>query len=718
MMAFSVIALHLVFTWFVSHAWGALEPEAALIINENANWSFVGQYFVRNHFEVRIKDYDYFVDKSMLIKEIIEHEDRILLITRPRKMGKSINVWMLKTFLAIPIDDISNKFVPLNQSLGYNLFTNAEIVYENGQRDKLSRPFLISRDKQFLQQHLCRYPTIIACFYQLCWTGDDFVPFINDFRRIVRSIFEDHYYMTRVFLGTIGNFNKTFEERLQASKNLNLFGNFLRERASLEDMKNCLFFLSKVLYEFYKEPVIIIIDNYEYPLVEAVLENNMRFLRYKKYEFIEIFNQFLERSFKNNPYIKKAILTGALRLVRQERFYNSTNLPKHPLIDDRFFHYFGYTQAEVDLISDYKEISQKTRQEIVEWYSGYESSAPGGLKIYNCHSIKYTFLKDGVKTYWMRDNTANQEKTAIPILYLMHVNYASQDEKYPSLNDGDDNERPFMFRMVPLRIAFQSLVYTGEYSIKAEDLHFYAEDYLRLRKLLDHRRFREKSSETFKEITTLGLALLWAHGYFTFSHRTRSKLVTALDLKNTSTDVWFRLAFNEIEKYGPLKDKIDLFYRKLKVQDQNEALNRSNFFNVVYEECPNTSISRAIDFMEFMIDQYNLEDGIDKLFHLTIRSLLYDNEEIFRSAVDTQPDTAILTSKGRVIVIKVSVNAPSARQTLKQITRYKESIRRSNVASSIKFIGINKRHRAEICTCTFSDVKQDMDVEKSIICSK
>ena len=166
--------------------------------------------------------------------------------------------------------------------------------------------------------------------------------------------------------------------------------NSIRRTLDLADWKNSLLNLSKYLYEYYGKKVIVLIDEYDQPIINSYIKGYYS-------ETIDFFKSFYGSVLKDNEYLEMSIITGILRVAKENIFSGLNNLEVHTILDSEFTEYFGIMEDEVE--EALKDFSLEYELEDVQkWYNGYLF---GDTKVYNPWSI-INFLKRGkLKAYWV-----------------------------------------------------------------------------------------------------------------------------------------------------------------------------------------------------------------------------------------------------------------------------------------------------------------------------
>jgi hypothetical protein len=307
----------------------------------------------RSDFKSLIEEDLFFIDKSLFIKEIIEEDAQIILLPRPRRFGKTLNLTMLKSFL----EKTDNK------EKTRQLFSGLKIEKE-----------------EVFQDHICRYPVIYLTFKNI--KSSNFEEDMESIELLIAKEFERHDYLLKS-----NSVTEIQKER---------FNDIINMRAKRSVLKNSLLDLSCSLYKHHKEKPIILIDEYDTPIHEAYLG--------KYYEkTISFFRSFLGAGLKDNPNIYKGVLTGILRVAKESIFSDMNNLEVYSIMREEYDSYFGFTEQEVESFAKIYDMPDHFK-EIKKWYDGYIF---GKRRIYNPLSIlSFAASKDKqFRPYWA--NTAS-----------------------------------------------------------------------------------------------------------------------------------------------------------------------------------------------------------------------------------------------------------------------------------------------------------------------
>ena len=296
---------------------------------------------------------NYFIDKSMYIKDIIDNQSGVVLITRPRRFGKTLNMSMLRYYFNIK--EKNNK----------ELFNGLKIM---------------EQDKKYTSK-LGFYPVIYLTLKDAGLMNYEYM--IMQMKTIMMEMFYEHRYI--------------LESDKIADGEKNIFKRILNAEATDIDLINSLKILSKMLYVYYDKPVILLIDEYDVPIQAAYVEGYYE-------DAIKFLKTFYGTTFKDNPYLEKAILTGVSRIAKESLFSGMNNFDVYTIMDNEFADDFGITEDEMKkIIKDFN--IQDEEKEIKRWYDGYKIGNVEG--IYNPWSILNYLTDKELKPYWV--NTSSND---------------------------------------------------------------------------------------------------------------------------------------------------------------------------------------------------------------------------------------------------------------------------------------------------------------------
>ena len=346
---------------------------------------------IENFREIRTGGF-YYVDKTGLIKTLLENPGKVNLFTRPRRFGKTLNMSMLKYFFEAGSD---------------------VMLFDNG---TLFEELEISKEKELCEEYMGKFPVISITLKGA--TGESF----EDAKVMLRRIIGKEAMRFR-FLLESDRIDDAERSQYEALVSMDKTGAFTM---SDELLKDSLQTLSQLLQRHYGQSVIMLIDEYDVPLDKAYQSGYYD-------SMVELVRILFGNAFKTNDSLKFAVLTGCLRISKESIFTGLNNFKVYTVKDVRYKEYFGFTDAEVRQMLEYYGFSGQY-DSVKEWYDGYMF---GNLGIY-CpwDVINYCGdLRDGSVTepqnYWV--NTSSND---IIRRFLSKADAAARDEIELLINGG------------------------------------------------------------------------------------------------------------------------------------------------------------------------------------------------------------------------------------------------------------------------------------------
>lgn len=301
-------------------------------------------------FEKIIERDVFYIDKTIFIKEWWESGDDVTLITRPRRFGKTLTISMTEYFF-------SNKYSGKKQ-----LFQN----------------FAIWKNEKFRQLQ-GKYPVISLTFANVKENS-----FSNAYQRIcqiITNLYSDYFFLR--------------DSTALTEKDREFF-----DRVSYDmkpgDAAFALYQLSNYLYHYYGKKVIILLDEYDTPMQEAYINGYWE-------EITQFTRSLFNSTFKTNPYLERALLTGITRISRESLFSDLNHLEIITTTSNKYEKIFGFTEEEVFHAMD--EMGLRNKNEVREWYDGFIFGETHG--IYNPWSIINFLSKRKLKPYWANTSSNN-----------------------------------------------------------------------------------------------------------------------------------------------------------------------------------------------------------------------------------------------------------------------------------------------------------------------
>lgn len=331
---------------------------------------------------------DVFVDKSLMIKELLEDSSKVVLITRPRRWGKSLNMNMLQKFFEVEIDE-SGAVLPEENRVNHKLFIGGEIDLGLATgRKKILQKLKIAEHEDILTDYQGQFPVILLNLKDV--KGSNYGEIEEGVIYQIMTLFNNHRYLKDYYLAS----NTSLLDEGQKSR----LERYFSGKVDTADLKISLRFLSELLFKHFKQKVYILIDEYDTPINSAYIKLGSGSEEFEK--VLELFRGMLGSSLKSNPYLEKGVITGILRIAKANLFSDLNNVTEYTLLDKQFSKFYGFTQQEVDELL-VKVLVKTTTDQIKDWYNGYNF---GGEIIYNPWSIMQCLAHSGLLDYYWLDS--------------------------------------------------------------------------------------------------------------------------------------------------------------------------------------------------------------------------------------------------------------------------------------------------------------------------
>ena len=290
----------------------------------------------------------YYFDKTNFIDEIIKDGSEVKLFTRPRRFGKTLNMSMLKYFFDIK---------------------------EAEENRKLFKDLYIEKTESFKEQG--QYPVIFLSLKDL--KADNWESMANYLKVLISNLCLENKYL----LKNLDSFDK------------DLFESYINKNVKTESLKDTLKFLTRILYEKYNKKVVVLIDEYDAPLVSAY--HNKYYEKAK-----DFFKTFYSSVLKDNVYLQMGVMTGIIRVIKAGIFSDLNNLNTYTILSDFYPNCYGLTEEEVKKsLIDYN--LEYEMGDVKDWYDGYRF---GKTEVYNPWSILNFLHAKELRAYWV-DTSGN-----------------------------------------------------------------------------------------------------------------------------------------------------------------------------------------------------------------------------------------------------------------------------------------------------------------------
>lgn len=310
---------------------------------------------ISNYRELRSEKY-YAVDKTLMIQEFLEHGSKVTLVTRPRRFGKTLNLSMMAEFFDITKD--SNE-----------IFKGTKIM-----------------ETEYAKE-MNQYPVIFLSFLNAKGDEGNVIKYI---KKVISREYERYIFIV-----------EKLDVRRQ-KQYVRLFDHFDNtSELSLRNVNDAISFLTRCLYEYYDKKVMVYIDEYDTPFIEAHLHGF--------YDSIHVDLATLLRTvLKGNDAMQYGFLTGIQRVAKESVFSDLNNIEVCSVKDENYAEYFGFTKEETEELLAY--YGREYNQDVKEMYDGYNI---GGIDIYNPWSILEYAKHERLEPYWVNTSSNTMIKNAM-----------------------------------------------------------------------------------------------------------------------------------------------------------------------------------------------------------------------------------------------------------------------------------------------------------------
>ncbi|MCG6841148.1 AAA family ATPase [Fusobacterium polymorphum] len=357
-------------------------------------------------FKEIIKEDFYYIDKTKFIEDILEDGSKVKLLNRPRRFGKTLNMTTLKYFF-----DIEN--AEENRKLFNNLY--------------------IEKSKYIEEQG--KHPVIFLSLKEI--KGKTWEEMLEEIKNYIKGLYNDFEYIREI---------------LNESELKTFDAIWLKKEGA--DYSNSIKDLTKFLYKYYKKEVILLIDEYDTPLVDAYLEKYYS-------EVITFFKIFLGGALKTNPYLKMGVLTGIIRVIKAGIFSDLNNLSVYSILDEKYDEDFGLTEKEVEqALKDYNIFEELN--DVKFWYDGYKM---GNKEVYNPWSIINFLDVKKLVAFWVKTSGNKLIKE------ILKTSTTDVNESLTKLFNGEDVEETItgnsdLSSLLNYEDVWELLVFSGYLTIK------------------------------------------------------------------------------------------------------------------------------------------------------------------------------------------------------------------------------------------------------------
>ena len=295
----------------------------------------------KSNFKRMIESKSFFVDKSLFIKEVIEEGSEVVLITRPRRFGKSLNFSMLKYFFDIKEDS-----------------------------KELFKGLKISREKESLM-HMNKYPVLEIDFKGI--GGDNWEEKKDDLKIKISKLYKKH---------------KKEVWKVLDEEEKDVYNRINKKQATDGEIRDSIRGLTEYLERRHGEKVVVLVDEYDAVIVDMYGKKGFE-------SCVDMFRRMYENALKGNDSLNKALMTGIMRVAKEGMFSGPNNVAVYTVLSERFSKHFGFLEEEIEDVLKEEGLSL---EETKKYYNGYKF---GNNLIYNPWSITNLLHQKDYSTYWI-----------------------------------------------------------------------------------------------------------------------------------------------------------------------------------------------------------------------------------------------------------------------------------------------------------------------------
>jgi len=307
------------------------------------------------------KDGYYYIDKTLMIRDFLDYKNVVTLITRPRRFGKTLNMTTLRDFFDI-------------EQNSRDIFDGLAIMDTEHADQINSRPTL--------------YFTFKSC------SGTNVEALKVSIAHVVKEAYYTYAKLLREKLNMDDYAYREFNHILKSFVEMDTFVKDRPKQIDTDSLKRSLLVLIRTLADFYQKPVLLLIDEYDQPLLNAH-ESGFR-EQFSK----EIYGDFLGDALKGNESLGQSLVTGIQRMAKESIFSKLNNISVYTVVDEIYAPYFGLTEIETQLTLEDNGLS--LTDEVKNYYDGYNF---GGIEVYNPWSILSYITKKRLDSYWINTST-------------------------------------------------------------------------------------------------------------------------------------------------------------------------------------------------------------------------------------------------------------------------------------------------------------------------
>ncbi|XP_065208041.1 uncharacterized protein LOC135836622 [Planococcus citri] len=378
----------------------------------------------------------YWVDKSLLAERIMDAPDKVILITAPRKWGKTMNLDMLRcifedTSIGVSLEKESDRQLFNEKDFSRQFFIEQVVLYDGSRMGTLMDKPLISTKPDFMSKYFQKYPVIDLDFKEF-----DLTNWRARFTDIISWVYEKHMYLFTHFQSVAVNEDEALGVRKLAEDNMYKFLNFMNTKCDddgLSLLQGSIVWLCHKLYTVYGKKCFVLIDEFD------ALQNNVIFHNAGAYEAgteaIDFMRSFISLTLKspNNSYIDKAVLTGIVRSAKATLLSGLNNILEYSDVNlanmRQYTPFYGFTPREVETMIrlEKPESFQQYFDTATSYYDGYGSLCLWNGSTFNPWDVMRYIEEFIAESYWDQTGSIDIVKKLLKYNFFEEMLYQTLD---------------------------------------------------------------------------------------------------------------------------------------------------------------------------------------------------------------------------------------------------------------------------------------------------
>lgn len=612
---------------------------------------------VGGDFEDLVTKSSIFVDKSLFVQKVMEDPAKTILITMPRRWGKSLNIDMLKRFLSIQVDREGNVTNP-EDTLNYKLFAGGKIDLGGIQKTKIILPSKISKKEvDYIGLTHGKYP-VISVDFKDC-KGSNFGEVKDKLTSKIYDLYTQYGYLEEF----LSKNNKTLKAQQK-----NQLKSYFEGVSSEEEIQDGLRFLSFLLHTYHNKKVWILIDEYDAAANRAYLEFDEK----EANQTAELFRSVYEPALKGNEYLEKGVMTGVQYIVKSGMLSGLNHLEKYNITNAEYSKYYGINQEEMDILAKHFDIDNNKADKIKDWYNGYSE------KILN---TKETYIKK--YNIWS-------------VVKYLNAYSSDQYTEFQSYWEKSGSVEPFLknlFHNKKFKGSLENLVNGHKLKIGQPTVDFD----------LDHFQILKNIKDIIKviDLHENGLNLIYSYlfitGYLTLNTKSLELAIPNVEIKKEMGN-YLKNYYSEIFNI-PTES-----FTELTTVLNNIFVNDKKVISQTFTKSFAPKLLKLISELKLYGKDNNDVVGLfanEDLIHSLLNNIAIQvvNARFASERRTTKTDGSkgradmVIEKNGKGIVIEMKYNAKDAQVALEQAKTYKELVSKSEVQV---FVGCNITDKQEV----------------------